>query len=93
MDDFGTGYSSLSHIQNFPVDIIKIDKSFIQQLDETGKERQRALAMVRATAAMAKDLGIMTVAEGVETESSLALTCRMQHRSFARLLLFQAAAF
>ena len=73
MDDFGTGYSSLSHIQNFPVDIIKIDKSFIQQLDQTGKERQRALAMVRATAAMANDLGIKTVAEGVETESSLAL--------------------
>ena len=71
LDDFGTGYSSLSHIQNFPVDIIKIDRSFITRLDGEGDDRQRAMAMIRATVSMAHDLGIRVVAEGVERESML----------------------
>ncbi|MEZ5834941.1 MAG: EAL domain-containing protein [Geminicoccaceae bacterium] len=71
LDDFGTGYSSLSHIQNFPVDIIKIDKSFVAQLDGSEHERQRALAMIRATVSMAHDLGIKVVAEGVEKPDML----------------------
>ena len=66
LDDFGTGYSSLSHIQKFPVDIIKIDKSFIGRLRHDKDEQQRPLAMIRATAAMARELGMEVVAEGVE---------------------------
>ena len=73
LDDFGTGYSSLSHIQQFPVDIIKIDKSFIGQLCTDGDAFHRPLAMVRATAAMAQELGIKIVAEGVEHESTVDL--------------------
>jgi len=63
MDDFGTGYSSLSYLQSFPFDKIKIDRSFIKNIAEGG----RALDIVRAVAAMANGLGIVTTAEGVET--------------------------
>ena len=63
MDDFGTGYSSLSNLQNFPFDRIKIDKSFIEKLASGGA----ALNIVRAVSAMAKDMGIATTAEGIET--------------------------
>lgn len=63
MDDFGTGYSSLSYLQSFPFDRIKIDRSFIKDIDESAG----SLNIVRAVAAMAKGLGIVTTAEGVET--------------------------
>ncbi len=63
LDDFGTGYSSLSHLKRFPVDILKIDKSFITGLpDDLGN-----LAIVNAIIAMAEQLGMQVVAEGVET--------------------------
>ena len=64
IDDFGTGYSSLSYIENLPVDIIKIDISFVRRmLDEP-----KALAIVQTIIDLAKKLGIKTVAEGVENE-------------------------
>lgn len=65
VDDFGTGYSSLSYLQRFPVDLLKIDKSFVSGLGE-GSE---AGALTRAIVEMAHCLGLVAVAEGVETEA------------------------
>ncbi|MBK1708939.1 bifunctional diguanylate cyclase/phosphodiesterase [Marichromatium gracile] len=62
LDDFGTGYSSLSYLTHFPVDFIKIDRSFINDLATDGRSR----AIVRAILSMARNLDIGTVAEGVE---------------------------
>jgi diguanylate cyclase (GGDEF)-like protein len=64
LDDFGTGYSSLFNIRNFPLDCIKIDKSFVESM---GREAQSA-AIVNAVSHLARSLGIGVVAEGVETE-------------------------
>ncbi|MEF2553447.1 EAL domain-containing protein [Aurantimonas sp. A2-1-M11] len=64
LDDFGTGYASLSHLQQFPVDVIKIDRSFIERIDETDPP---ATAVIDAVLQMARVLGLQTVAEGVET--------------------------
>ena len=63
LDDFGTGYSSLSYLNKFPVNRIKIDKSFVKNI--TTNQEDAALAKVIVT--MAKSLGIPTIAEGVET--------------------------
>jgi len=62
IDDFGTGYSSLSYLQRFPVDIIKIDKSFIDKINHG----QEGLALARAIIMMSESLGLRTVAEGIE---------------------------
>jgi EAL domain-containing protein (putative c-di-GMP-specific phosphodiesterase class I) len=64
IDDFGTGYSSLGYLKNFPVHAIKIDKSFIRDIGVSGKSTD----IIRAMVSMAHDLGIETIAEGVETE-------------------------
>jgi diguanylate cyclase (GGDEF)-like protein len=64
MDDFGTGYSSLSYLQTYPIDCIKIDRSFVMTLGESGD----ASAIVRAITTLATSLGMTTVAEGVETK-------------------------
>ena len=61
MDDFGTGYSSLSYIHRIPVDVLKIDRSFIEKLSEPEGTRP----IVEAVIAMAKHLGLHVVAEGV----------------------------
>jgi len=67
MDDFGTGYSSLSYLRSFPFDKIKIDRSFIKDLGETGD----CSAIVRAVAGLGAALGMTTTAEGVETIEQL----------------------
>ena len=68
VDDFGTGYSSLSHLQRFPVDILKIDKSFIDPLVDTDPASS---ALVTAIIGLAQSLGLDVIAEGIEHESQL----------------------
>jgi diguanylate cyclase (GGDEF)-like protein len=67
MDDFGTGYSSLSYLRSFPFDKIKIDRCFIREL---GKEND-AVVIIRAVLGLGASLGMITTAEGVETQEQL----------------------
>jgi EAL domain-containing protein (putative c-di-GMP-specific phosphodiesterase class I) len=69
LDDFGTGYSSLSYLRHFPVNKIKIDKSFVQGIPQ---DRQ-ALAVIRAVSTLAQNLGIRMNAEGIEEEAQVHL--------------------
>ncbi len=74
LDDFGTGYSSLSYLQQFPVNTIKIDRSFINQIN-LGEYRNdhsdRNLAIVKAIIALAHAMNIRVIAEGIETEAQM----------------------
>lgn len=63
LDDFGTGYSSLSHLRDLPIDGIKLDRSFVEQLPD----RPRETAIARSTIRLAHDLDLQVTAEGVET--------------------------
>jgi EAL domain-containing protein (putative c-di-GMP-specific phosphodiesterase class I) len=67
LDDFGTGYSSLAYLEKFPIDALKVDRSFVMRLEE-GDERS---AVLQAIFTMASALGLEAVAEGVETPGQL----------------------
>jgi len=68
IDDFGTGYSSMSLMKKFPVDTIKIDRSFVQDLPHDSEDR----AIAQAIISMGKALGLTVIAEGVETAEQAA---------------------
>ncbi|XYQ83023.1 EAL domain-containing protein [Pseudomonas syringae] len=72
IDDFGTGYSSLAHLKRLPVQELKIDQSFVRDLDETSEDA----VIVRSTIEMSHNLGLKVVAEGVEYQHSLDLLRR-----------------
>jgi EAL domain-containing protein (putative c-di-GMP-specific phosphodiesterase class I) len=69
VDDFGTGYSSLSYLQRFPVDVLKIDKSFIDPL--TNEADGDSAALVTTILNLARSLGLDVIAEGIEYETQL----------------------
>lgn len=74
IDDFGTGYSSLSYLQQFPFNILKVDRSFIHDITKNPNNA----AITRAIIEMAKSLNLKVIVEGVETEAELAFSCHHQ---------------
>jgi diguanylate cyclase (GGDEF)-like protein/PAS domain S-box-containing protein len=73
IDDFGTGYSSLSYLQRYPIDILKIDKAFVEVIDQGGEGPVLAQAIV----ALGETLRMRTVAEGIETEAQRGALLRL----------------
>jgi EAL domain-containing protein (putative c-di-GMP-specific phosphodiesterase class I) len=69
LDDFGTGYSSLSHLAHLPIDKLKVDQSFIRNIESD----PRSLAIAETVIALGRRLGVKVVAEGIETEEAFSL--------------------
>ena len=64
IDDFGTGFSSLAYLQQFPIDILKIDRSFVSGIGDA----EKSAAIVRTFVQLGKALGLEVIAEGIETQ-------------------------
>jgi diguanylate cyclase (GGDEF)-like protein len=85
LDDFGTGYNSITRLQTYPIDIVKIDRSFLHDQADSG------LALLSLIVHAAHTFGLSVVAEGVETDSQLALLRRLHCRSAQGFLLGRPA--
>ena len=72
LDDFGTGYSSLNYMNELPLDKVKIDRSFVLEL----QEKSKSLTMVQAISGLSRNLGLTVVVEGIETPRQLSMLCR-----------------
>ncbi len=83
VDDFGVGYSSLSYLKNFPISVVKIDRGFVRDIVSDPEDQ----AITRTICSLAADLGMQTVAEGVETDEQLSLLASYRC-SFAQGFLF-----
>ena len=83
IDDFGTGYSSLAYLEQFPIDYVKIDRRFVEQIEESDRSR----SLVESMSRMVHSLGLTAVAEGVETARAGADVARDGIRVGAGLLL------
>jgi EAL domain-containing protein (putative c-di-GMP-specific phosphodiesterase class I) len=73
MDDFGTGYSNLAFLQQLPIDVLKIDRSFVTEMTVNRDKR----AIVRTVLSLARALGMKTTAEGIESEEISLVLCRL----------------
>jgi EAL domain-containing protein (putative c-di-GMP-specific phosphodiesterase class I) len=73
IDDYGTGSSSLAYFRRLPVDVLKIDRSFVMRMQRSGHDA----AIVRSTIRLAHDLGVRVVAEGVETAETAAVLAEL----------------
>lgn len=78
IDDFGTGYSSMSYLKNFPIDTLKIDRSFVEEIVFNRKDAAIAQTIIQ----LAENLQLSTIAEGVETEAQAKLLRRMRCEEF-----------
>ena len=78
LDDFGTGFSSLSYIKQFPIDILKIDRSFIQDMNNSTKDTSIVLSIID----LAHNLGLSVIAEGVETQAQLSTLKKFKCEEF-----------
>jgi predicted signal transduction protein with EAL and GGDEF domain len=72
-DDFGTGYASLTHLKKFPMDVLKIDRSFVSEL----RHKRDDAAIVRATIGLSKEFGLEVIAEGIEDAETAAILVEM----------------
>ena len=89
LDDFGTGFSSLSRLRTMPIDLIKIDQSFVRDITHSKDDFE----IVKSIAMLANSLGKEVLAEGVEDKDCLDLIKKMKIRQMPRLLLCQTHAF
>ena len=86
IDDFGTGYSSLSYLDQLPLDVIKIDRSFVRNIGEDA----RRFKLLRGTVNLSRELGLRIVIEGVETQEQLALIKKYQCADLVQGYVFAA---
>src|SRR6185436_12964299 len=72
-DDFGTGFASLTHLKKFPMDVLKIDRSFVADL----RHKRDDAAIVRATIGLSREFGLAVIAEGIEDAETAAILVEM----------------
>jgi diguanylate cyclase (GGDEF)-like protein len=84
IDDFGTGFSSLSYLDSLPIDIVKIDRSFVRNITEDA----RRLKLLRGTVNLSRELGLEIVVEGVETQEQLSLINKYQCADYVQGYVF-----